>query len=120
MARNDCVIRAIAAAESRPYDTIKAELIDAGASPYCAKIGIWPRVIKPYLRGLGYVWTPTMGIGTGCRIHLRPDELPAGVIIASVSRHLVACRDGVPISDAFDPTRNGTRCVYGYWQKGGN
>jgi hypothetical protein len=52
------------------------------------------------LKSLGYQWTPTMRIGSGCTIHLRPDELP-GVI-----------------HDMHDPSRDGTRCVYGYYRKG--
>ena len=49
-----------------------------------------------------------------CTVHLRADELPAGRIIASLSRHVVAVIDGV-IHDIYDPSRDGTRCVYGYW-----
>jgi hypothetical protein len=59
---------------------------------------------------------PTMQIGSGCRVHLRADELPAGRIICQVSRHLCAVIDGV-VYDTHDPTRDGTRCVYGYWHK---
>jgi len=63
-------------------------------------------------------WFPTMGIGTGCRVHLRADELPEGRIIARLSRHLCAVIDGVP-HDTHDPSRDGTRCVYGYfmWER---
>ena len=62
----------------------------------------------------GWKWTPTMGIGTGCRVHLRPEELPGGRIIVSLSKHWCAVIDGVP-HDTHDPSRGGTRCVYGYW-----
>ena len=34
----------------------------------------------------------------------------------SVSKHITAVVDGV-IHDTFDPSRDGTRCVYGYWQE---
>lgn len=57
-----------------------------------------------------------MGIGTGCRGHLREGELPNGRLIVSVSRHMVAVIDGV-IYDTHDPSRDGTRCVYGYWRE---
>jgi hypothetical protein len=64
---------------------------------------------------LGWVWTPTMQIGSGCTVHLRADELPPGRLVVSVSKHLTAVIDGV-IHDTHDCSRRGTRCVYGYWQ----
>lgn len=57
-----------------------------------------------------------MGIGTGCRVHLRADELPVGRIIVAVSKHYAAVVDGV-LRDTFDCSREGTRCVYGYWKQ---
>jgi hypothetical protein len=42
-------------------------------------------------------------------------ELPAGRIIARVSKHFVAIIDGV-INDIYDPSRGGNRCVYGYYR----
>lgn len=57
-----------------------------------------------------------MGIGTGCTVHLRDGELPRGRLIVAVSKHIVAVVDGV-IHDTHDPSRDETRCVYGYWQK---
>jgi hypothetical protein len=59
-----------------------------------------------------------MGIGTGCKVHLRDGELPMGRLIVKVSKHVVAVIDGV-INDTHDPSRNGTRCVYGYYTKEG-
>ena len=56
-----------------------------------------------------------MQIGSGCTVHLRDGELPMGRLLVSVSKHLVAVIDGV-IHDLSDPSRNGTRCVYGFWQ----
>jgi hypothetical protein len=58
-----------------------------------------------------------MQIGSGCTVHLRPKELPAGRLVVSVSKHLTAVIDGV-IHDTHDCSRRGTRCVYGYWQPG--
>lgn len=57
-----------------------------------------------------------MAIGSGCKVHLRSDELPTGRIIVSVSKHYVAVIDGV-LHDIYDPSRHGNRCVYGYWSK---
>jgi hypothetical protein len=58
-----------------------------------------------------------MQIGSGCTVHLSADELPSGRLVVSVSKHLTAVIDGV-IHDTHDPSRRGTRCVYGYWQPG--
>ena len=81
-----------------------------------ARSGIYTKRkwFKDYMKSIGFKWKPTMGIGTGCKVHLKSDELPKGKIICSVSRHYVAVIDGV-INDIYDCSRNGTRCVYGYW-----
>lgn len=71
-------------------------------------------VYASYLESLGWTWTPTMRIGSGCRVHLRADELPGGRLIARLSKHLVAVIDGV-IRDTHDCSRGGSRCVYGYY-----
>ena len=78
--------------------------------------GVAKAVSKSYLEKHGWKWTPTMFIGVGCKVHLRKDELPKGRVIAQVSKHLVCLIDGI-INDTHDPSRNGTRCVYGYWTK---
>ena len=59
---------------------------------------------------------PTMKVGAGCQVHLRPDELPKEILIAKVSKHLTAIINGV-IHDTHDPSRGGSRCVYGYYIK---
>jgi hypothetical protein len=79
--------------------------------------GVSKEVIRAYLHDQGWTWTPTMGIGTGTTVHLRADELPSGRIIVSVSKHLCAVIDGV-VHDTHDPSRDGTRCVYGYYTRG--
>ena len=77
--------------------------------------GVYKEVYKPYIEdALGWTWTPTMKIGQGCTVHLRGDELPAGRLIVKCSKHLVAVVDGI-IQDTSDTSRDGTRCVYGYW-----
>ncbi len=81
-----------------------------------ARKGVFKPTTKAILTKLGWKWTPTMGIGTGCKVHLRDGELPMGRLLVQVSRHMVAVIDGV-IHDAFDPSRDGSRCVYGYWTK---
>jgi hypothetical protein len=80
--------------------------------------GVFRDVYRPYLtQAQGWAWTPTMGIGTGTTVHLAVGELPDGPVIAKVSRHLCAVIDGV-VHDTYDPTREGTRCVYGYFTPG--
>ncbi len=70
---------------------------------------------RMFMNSLGWAWTPTMQIGSGCTVHFRADELPSGRLVVSVAKHLTAVIDGV-IHDTHDCSRRGTRCVYGYWQ----
>jgi hypothetical protein len=58
-----------------------------------------------------------MQIGSGCKVHLRDGELPTGRLVVFVSKHYTAVIDGV-IHDTYDPSRAGTRCVYGYFSIG--
>ena len=55
-----------------------------------------------------------MTMGSGCTVHMKKDELPDGDLIVSLSRHITCVKDGT-IYDTYDPSRDGTRCVYGYW-----
>ncbi len=120
----DCVVRAIAIATAAPYQQIY-EMVN-GAAVFertgkrkrgisNARTGVYKTSIKRVMKSLGWVWTPTMQIGSGCTVHLRAHELPAGRLVVSVSKHLTAVIDGV-IHDTHDCSRRGTRCVYGYWQ----
>ena len=129
----DCVCRAIAIATLPPgknagahYGEVYGELADrsarqrrskrTGKQPRSARNGIHTgrKWFKDYMHSHGFVWTPTMHIGSGCTVHLRPGEIPMGRIVTAVSSHYVAIIDGV-IHDIHDPQRDGTRCVYGYW-----
>jgi hypothetical protein len=119
----DCVIRSIAIATGKDYLEVYNDLFELnkkqkgrlrGASPRDG--GTKMRTIKKYLEKLGWKWHATMKIGSGCQVHLRKEELPAGRLIVRASKHLTAVIDGV-INDTYDPSRNGTRCVYGYWAK---
>jgi hypothetical protein len=121
----DCVCRAIAIATGMPYQQVYDLLNARGAGERTSKrkrgvssarTGVYKPTTKKLLTDMGWVWTPTMHIGSGCTVHLRSDELPSGRLIVSVSRHLCAVIDGV-IHDTYDPTRSGMRCVYGYWRK---
>jgi hypothetical protein len=121
----DCVCRAVSIASGRPYSEIYSRLaeIEGGrikrgkvrAASARNGIGVRREAFKRFMRELGFEWVPTMQIGSGCKVHLRADELPRGRIIVRTTRHYAAVIDGV-IRDTFDPSRNGTRCVYGYWK----
>lgn len=113
----DCVNRAIAIATGLSYMEVR-DLIHETAGKACANTGVHKSVTRRVMARLGWLWTPTMGVGTGCRVHLHRDELPGGRIMCQVSKHVVAVIDRV-VHDVYDPSREGTRCVYGYWQPPG-
>ena len=118
----DCVCRAIAIATRTSYQTVYDNLNSLQKEMRQtkrvrrshARTGVNRRVYDAYLKLNGAKWTPTMFIGQGCKVHLRASELPEGRLIVRASKHLVAVIDGV-VNDTHDPTRNGTRCVYGYY-----
>lgn len=108
----DCVTRAIAIATGNDYMDVYRTLREYQGRT--ARNGVERAAYDRYMREQGWTWVPTMAIGQGCTTHLRADELPSGRIVARVSKHMCAVIDGV-IYDTYDPSRNGTRCVYGYW-----
>ena len=123
----DCVVRAVAIASEQPYRAVYRRLAEGNANERSMEGRIEGRTarngihtsrkwFKDYMRSLGFRWVPTMSIGSGCKVHLRAGELPSGRLVVSVSKHYVAVLDGT-IHDTYDPSRDGTRCVYGYWLK---
>ena len=119
----DCVVRAIAIAGNLDYQQVYDELNEAaqrerprkGRSRSSSRTGVKRNTIRRYLKDLGWSWTPTMEIGSGCQVHLRADELPSGRIVVALSKHLAAVIDGTVHDIDPDVARGGTRCVYGYW-----
>lgn len=115
----DCVTRAVAIATGRDYRDVYDELAqlvkDSGGSK-SARNGIPKKLVRQYIVSQGFEWVPTMKVGQGATVHLKEDELPRGTIIASVSKHVVAVIDGV-LHDTHNPSRGGSRCVYGYYRK---
>lgn len=140
----DCVCRAIAIVSGLPYADVYARLAAGmgtqrkskrtGRQSASARNGVYTKRkwFKDYMAELGFVWTPTMAIGQGCKVHLDAAELPEGRLIVAVSNHYTTMIDGV-IHDTFDPRRKGGwivgmrdgvdfkewqggRCVYGYWR----
>lgn len=156
---SDCVCRAIAIAAGLPYQEVYDRLADGNATNRrtrgrrtagrrSAAQGIYTKSkwFKEYMQKLGFVWVPTMKIGSGCKVHLVDGELPVGRLVVSVSKHYTAVVDGVihdthnpsdraptifppntPMSEmpkGVRPLENGNgwsyepdRCVYGYWIK---
>lgn len=121
----DCVTRSIAIATGLPYADVYRGLNELAKhertgsrkrGKSSARDGVYKPTYRKYLTALGWVWTPTMQIGSGCTVHLRSDELPRGRLIVSLSRHITTMIDGV-IHDTHDCARDGTRCVYGYFHQ---
>ncbi len=130
----DCVTRAISIATGKPYQEVYDDINYLAKSERkgkrkrgksSARNGVHKPTIRKYLASLGWQWTPTMFIGSGCKVHLIENELPSGRLIASISKHITTIIDGV-IHDTHDPQRYtliiengkqriGYRCVYGYW-----
>lgn len=121
----DCVCRAISIATELPYKEVynlinefakKERITKHNKTRSSARTGVSKPTIKKIMEYLGWTWVPCMSIGTGCQTHLDENELPTGRIICSCSKHLVAVIDGV-LNDTYDSSRDGSRCVYGYYIK---
>jgi hypothetical protein len=127
----DCVTRAIAIAAGLDYQYVYDAMAAGNAAQRqtkhsrkrkssgrrTANHGIYTqrKWFKDWMKKHHFVWVSTMGIGTGCKVHLTPEELPSGRLVAMVSRHACAVIGGL-VHDTYDPSRGGTRCVYGYWE----
>jgi hypothetical protein len=129
-ATGDCVARAVAIASGLPYRDIYVRLADGNAAQRktaktrattkrrSVRHGVYTqrKWFKDFMVELGFRWVPCMTIGSGCKVHLRASELPAGRLVVNLTKHSAAVIDGV-LHDTYDSSRGGTRCVYGYWQK---
>jgi hypothetical protein len=116
--KKDCVVRAIAIANQMTYAEAN-DLINqvAGKDVDARNNGVNKKVWKDLMKQLGWTWTPTMLVGSGCKVHLVADELPMGRLLVSVSKHLTVMIDGV-IHDVYpNVARGGKRAVYGYYKK---
>jgi len=125
----DCVARSIAIATGRPYREVYDRLAEGnGAARRKSKhhpvrgrtagrgIEADRKWFKDYMAEIGFEWVRTMR-GNRFTAHLNAEELPTDrTIIARTHRHFSAIVDGV-LRDAWNPGRNETACVYGYWQK---
>lgn len=123
----DCVCRAICNATGLEYKDVYHKLAHGnctqrntsrssrGRRTASEGIHVGRTWFKEYMAKLDFVWVSTMGIGTGCKVHLRRDQLPTvGRMVVRVSKHCTAVVNGV-LFDTEDCSRDGSRCVYGYW-----
>lgn len=120
----DCACRAVSIATGLDYQKVYEDLNFWASKERSGKrkrgksnsrTGVHHATMRRYMEALGWQWVPTMGIGTGCKVHLKAEELPTGRLVLSLSRHYAAVIDGV-LHDIYDCSREETRCVYGYWK----
>jgi len=85
----DCVVRAIAITTGKTYQEVYDAINELSKSKHlgsrkvktvygtkyikvsASRTGVTRKVYGEYLKSLGYEWIPTMGIGTGCKVHLK-------------------------------------------------
>lgn len=127
----DCVTRAIAIVSGKTYSEVYDRMFmeikkfatkrsaaakkagrgggRAGTTP---RNGISKNVYHKYLvEEIGMIWTPTMLIGQGTKVHLKENELPPGKLIVQCARHLTTVINGV-INDTWNCSG---KCVFGYY-----
>jgi hypothetical protein len=128
----DCVTRAIAIVTGKTYSEVYDKMFleikkfaatkrstaakraargggRAGTTP---RNGISKKVYHKYLiEEIGMIWTPTMHIGQGCKVHLTENELPSEKLIVQIAKHLTTVIDG-KINDTWNCSG---KCVYGYY-----
>jgi hypothetical protein len=126
----DCCARAISIALRLPYK----EVYDAinviskqekyrgkhrsGNGVSSARDGVYIETMHKIMDYYGWIWVPCMKFGEGCKVHLKDGELPVEFpIICNLSKHYAAVVNGV-LHDTYDCSRDGKRCVYGYWRPG--
>ena len=122
---NDCVVRAISIVTERPYQEIYNEINTIGQTEKItkrkrtksnARTGVFSATVRRYMKQIGWIWVPTMFVGSGCKVHLKSNELPSGRLLVRVSKHYTVVINGI-LNDTHNCSRNGTRCVYGYFHK---
>tara|TARA_R110000772_G_C13310332_1_gene440645 strand:- start:44470 stop:45009 length:540 start_codon:yes stop_codon:yes gene_type:complete len=152
----DCVTRAIVIASGMDYKKVYDILAAGNKSQRRSKhdrnkskdrtlsalhgINVKRKWFKDQMAAWGFIWVPTMFIGSGCQVHLCKQELPVGRLVVAVSGHYTSMIEGV-INDSWNPSRIWTspytgqelktnqfihedgktiheesRCVYGYWE----
>lgn len=122
----DCVVRAICNASGKDYKEVYNRINELAKSERTgkrkrgisnARNGVYNSTTKKYIEEeLGWKWHACSGIGKGCTVHVNEDELPYGRLILRLSKHCSCVINGV-LYDTYDCSRDGSRCVYGYWSK---
>lgn len=117
----DCVTRAIAIATNTSYMKVYDDLnelcrkYNSRKSKYkrdsSARDGIAKNIYHRYLLSIGFKWVPKTFVGKGCTIHLKKEDLPNGIVICKLARHLTVMIDGV-INDTFNPNEQTKYCYY--------
>lgn len=123
----DCVTRAICNATGKDYKEVYKRLKELskleterqiqkhrGQKRSSVRDGVFKETWKKYLEEIGWIHYSTTSIGQVERTHLNEKELPKGILIVQVSKHLTCVKDGV-LYDTYDCSRDGNRMVYGYW-----
>lgn len=110
----DCVARAVAIATNRDYKEVYNEI--AKLIGYTPRNGVYKKDTKKVMEYFGGTWVSCSGIGTKNKVHLNATEMPLqGCFVCNLSKHVTCIINGV-INDTYDPSRDGTRLVYGYWE----
>jgi hypothetical protein len=121
----DCATRAAAIVSGRPYQEIYDRIVELGQHERLSsrrkarshpRTGVHMPAMRRLMAELGFAWVPQMGIGTGCTVHLADGEVPSDrPVVCRLSKHYAAVVDGI-LRDTCDCSRDGTRCVYGWWE----
>lgn len=132
----DCVTRAICLATGKDYlevykrlkELAKAESTKKHQKQSSVRDGVFGETYKKYLKEIGWQKVATIKKGSPERMHLTEEEIPDGVFIAQLSRHLVCVKDKViydtynsSIKEYYDEfgnlVINDKRVIYSYWVK---
>ena len=110
----DCVTRSIAIVKGQDYKQVYNEIKKLVG--YTPRNGVYKKDTKKVMEHFGGVWISCSGFGKKDKTHLNEMEIPThGRLICNLSKHVTCVIDGV-INDTYDPSRDGTRMVYGYWK----
>ena len=110
---SDCVVRSLAIVTGMDYKQVYDETRHLVG--YTPRNGVYPKDVKKVMKHFGGKWVACMKVGEGYKVHLANDEIPMQArIVCNLRKHVVAVINGI-IHDTYDSSRNGTRCVYGYW-----
>ena len=95
----DCVCRAIAIANDKDYKVVynTLKIFNNNQSP---RNGVYESVYSKLLKSWGWKCISC----ENKNIHLKEDELPDGIIICKIDRHLVAVKDKI-VYDTWDSTK---------------